>query len=93
MQAALASRRMDQVVVSSDDTEIADVARRHGRPFHSFAQPSLPTTQPPRRHSWRTPGSLERPEGGIGLFPWRARVDTPTGHREWRAAVSSVREQ
>jgi CMP-N,N'-diacetyllegionaminic acid synthase len=53
IDAALASRRIDQVVVSTDDDEIAEVARRHGA--------SVPFVRPARlaRDDTATPPVVE----------------------------------
>jgi CMP-N,N'-diacetyllegionaminic acid synthase len=53
IEAALASRRIDQVVVSTDDDEIAEVARRHGA--------SVPFVRPARlaRDDTATPPVVE----------------------------------
>lgn len=53
IEAALSSRLFDHVMVSTDDTEIAEIAKKYGAEVPFSAVRRLPETLPPPMMCWR----------------------------------------
>jgi len=53
IEAALATRTLDRVIVSTDDVEIADVARQFGADVPFMRPAHLATDRAPEREAWR----------------------------------------
>jgi N-acylneuraminate cytidylyltransferase len=74
IEAAKASRLIDRVFVSTDDAEIADVARRHGADVPFMRPPELARDDSPEWQAWQH--ALRTLQEGAD-HPWDAFVAVP----------------